>query len=97
MLFDVTQIAHQVESSEVNVPVLTLSTPPAWVEHQPPLGLHQLHFQLLVLALQLSDLLLPPFQHPQLGVEVEQTLRNKKDADSDADPCRESVEHRAFY
>lgn len=59
-------------------PVLTLSAPFIRVEHQPTLGLLQLHLQPLMFALQLSDLLLPLLQHPQPGVKVEQTLRTKQ-------------------
>lgn len=58
--------------------VLTLSAPFIWVEHQPELGLLQLHLQPLVFALQLSDLLLPLLQHPQPGVKVEETLKTKQ-------------------
>lgn len=57
--------------------ILTLSTPPARVEHQPALDLLQFRLQPVVFALQLLDLLLPLLQHPQLGVEVEQTLRSE--------------------
>lgn len=57
--------------------ILTLSTPPARVEHQPALGLLQLRLQPVVFALQLLDLLLPLLQHPQPGIEVEQTLRSE--------------------
>lgn len=53
---------------------LTLSAPLAGVQHQPGLGLLQLLHQPLVFALQLCDLLLPLLQHPQPGIEMEQTL-----------------------
>lgn len=55
--------------------VLTLSAPPAGVQHQPTLGLLQLSAQPLMFAPQLPNFLLPPLQHPEPGVKVKQTLR----------------------